>query len=138
MFLPRKKCTPILLAAALLTLFACRKDSLAGIYQNMPGGWKWVDSSCPCCSTPFNPTTAGYTLRIEMEQEGKYKLFKGNKRIEKGRMQLKNGHFYFICDDFKKKDNLFKDQYISEFSGDSLKITLGTCTENTYYIFLRE
>jgi hypothetical protein len=84
----------ILLIALLFT--NCKKTKLTGEYENLVGTWHWTGGWSDHGSTD---------IKLDLKERGRYKLYKGDKKIEHGRL-LKDGELLKFIKDFPTRFNL--------------------------------
>jgi hypothetical protein len=83
---------------------SCRKDSLKNHYEKYVGTWDWTyTGGGESGAGDGTPASHGYTLKLELLEKGKYRLYKNNHRIDHGRL-LDQGRIHLISDDIYKKD----------------------------------
>ena len=117
---------------------SCRKDKLTGDNATLSGTWNWTDAHCACLEFPFNPQIVGYSLKLELIEKGKYKLYKNDKKIEHGRLLKVHDFYTFKDDDIRKKDDRLDGLKIIYCKNDTLEIDMGICGDDCYYIFTRD
>ncbi len=83
----------LLLIALLFT--NCKKTKLTGEYENLVGTWHWIGGWADNGSTD---------IKLDLKERGRYKLYKGGKKIEHGRI-LKDGEYLRFIKDFPARFN---------------------------------
>ncbi len=125
-------------ALALTSLLSCKKDALQGNASALIGTWNWIriDGGFSGGGNGQNPSTVGFTLKLELSADGNYTLYKSSKQVEHGRLR-KNGNAYgLVSDDLKKRDNILSGQYITRFDDENLYIEdAPLCYDCFYYVF---
>lgn len=123
---------------ALTGLLSCKKDALQGNASTLIGTWNWIriDGGFSGGGNGKNPSTEGYTLRLELTAEGRYTLYKGSKQIEHGRIRKTDNAYGLVSDDLRKRDNILARQYITHFDNENLYIEdAPICYDCFYYVF---
>lgn len=126
------------LTLALTGLLSCKKDALQGNASSLIGTWNWIriDGGFWGGGNGQNPSTAGFTLRLELKADGHYSLYKGSKQIEHGRIRKSDDAYGLVSDDLKKRDNILAGQYITRFDNEYLAIEdAPVCYDCFYYVF---
>lgn len=88
----------ILISILFISLGSCKKTKLDGEYSTYVGNWRWVSGAMDNGSND---------LKLEMKAKGKFNLYKGNKKIEYGRLVEQKGVLRFFSNnlgDFRTKN----------------------------------
>lgn len=126
------------LTLALTGLLSCKKDALQGNASTLVGTWNWlfVGGGFSGGGNGKNPSTEGYTLRLELTADGNYTLYKSSKQIEHGRVRKSGDAYGLVSDDLRKRDNILAGQYITRFDDENLYIEdAPICYDCFYYVF---
>lgn len=93
---------------ALTGLLSCKKDALQGNASTLVGTWNWlfVGGGFSGGGNGQNPSTVGFTLKLELAADGNYTLYKSSKQIEHGRLRKTGNAYGLVSDDLKKRDNI--------------------------------
>ena len=92
----KTKLTCFLIAMLMIGFLTnCKKTKLTGEYENLVGTWHWVGGWSDNGSND---------LKLDLKERGRYKLYKGGKKIEHGRL-LKDGEYLKFIKDFPAKFN---------------------------------
>ena len=67
----------------------CKKTKLTGEYENLVGTWHWVGGWADNGSSD---------IKLDLKERGRYKLYKGSKKIEHGRLVKDGEYIKFIKD----------------------------------------
>jgi hypothetical protein len=76
----KKQLTYLIICAISFSFLTCKKTKLDGDYSRLVGTWQWY------AGWSDKGTTA---LKLDLKERGKYKLYKGNDKIEHGRLLKK-------------------------------------------------
>jgi len=111
---------------------SCKKDKLTGDNQVLVGSWTST-STLPNCGTipgqPYNPN-----FKLELKEKGNYKLFRGDKKIETGRLLIVNGLVTFDC---REKNSELNARKILKFNADTLNIDRNVCYDDYEFRFVK-
>lgn len=97
----------------LIVSYGCKKSSLSGTHSTLIGEWVWYSGYDDDGST---------SIKLKFKEEGKYKLYKGNKLLDRGRLILENGYMTFHSDVIIK-DKYYEKKNIVLFKQDTIIIT---------------
>lgn len=116
----------------LFSLTNCQKAKLVDQKRVLIGTWTSLPTNLSCGYIPvggLNPN-----LKLELFERGKYKLYKGDTKIEAGRLLEIDGYLTFDCLD---RDNELKYRKILKFNSDSLNIDRNECGEDYKFRFVK-
>ncbi len=117
---------------------ACKKDRLVDEGEKkLAGTWNWQYTSGGFAGGGFSPQTSGYTLKLEVFEKGKYKLYKNETKIEHGRLIKEDGLFKFVHDGVFKKDDILNSQKMLKLHGDSLDIGIAYCCDTYIALYTK-
>jgi hypothetical protein len=122
----------ILSTIFILTLISCKKDKLIGDNTTLIGTWTSISTLANCgivAGQPYNPD-----FKLELIERGKYKLYQGGKKIEQGRLIIKNNLVTFEC---IKKKSVLDARKILKFNSDTLNIDRNGCNDDYEYRFVK-
>lgn len=129
------------LAILILFLTGCKKDKFTDDYKTLVGTWTSISTYSGGCGT-FVGHAINPNFRLVLLEKGKYKLYSGDKKIEEGRLQIKNNLVTFIQNNLetfhltKKKSRLHESQ-ILKFNSDTLNIDRNGCDDDYAYSFVK-
>ena len=86
----------ILISILFISLGSCKKTKLDGEYSTYLGNWSWVSGAMDYGSND---------LKLEMKAKGKFNLYKGNKKIEYGRLVEQKGELRFFSNNLRRFQN---------------------------------
>ena len=75
-------------------ILSCKKTKLDGDYEKLVGTWHWASGWSDDGSQDY---------KLDLKEKGKYKLFKGDKKVEYGRLIKDGDKLKFVSDNFIKK-----------------------------------
>ena len=120
----------IILLIFALTILSCKKDKLAGNDAQLDGTWRWFGGY---------DDGGNADLKLLIKDKGKYKLYRGNKKIEHGRLQYESGYVKFISDDLFSKSAFNTDgRSIQRFQNDTINIYKVFFTDQPTSGFVRQ
>lgn len=120
----------IIISFFLLQISSCKKDELSGDNAKYVGTWYWESTSGGIIGETKNSQTEGYSLKLEINENGKYKLYKNNKRVEYGRLQIQgDGTIKFVNDGIKKSDDILENEKILSFQNNTIQIGVSICCD---------
>ena len=131
----------VLLIFSLLMIASCKKEKLVGYNSIYIGTWDWTGMSGGLTggSTSQSPTPSDYNLRLEMYKNGKYKLYKNDKKIEVGRLKEISSILTFHNDGIIRKDDMISGNGIYNISndGNTISVSPASCCDLIVYDFKR-
>lgn len=114
---------------------SCKKDKLANDYKELIGTWTTLSSMGDVGNCGFVMGTSTNTnLKLKLIEKGRYKLYSGDKKIEAGRLIIKNGLVTF--EDTERKSTL-NGRTILKFNSDTLSIDRNVCDNAYVYNFVK-
>ena len=125
----------------ILTISSCKKDKLDGDQEILIGTWTSISTVMNCGTIPGQPMNPNY--KLELIEKGKYKLYRGTKKIEEGRLQIKINSITFIEDNLEtfqltKNNSKLNGRQILNFSrGDTINIDRNGCNDDYVYRFIK-
>jgi hypothetical protein len=123
------------IAILIFSTSGCKKDKLTGDNKTLIGTWTSI-------STMAEPGNCGFVaghstnpnLKLTLMEKGRYKLYSGDKKIETGRLIIKNGFVTF--EDIQRKSTL-SGRTILKFNSDSLNIDRNGCGDDYVFRFVK-
>lgn len=116
----------------IFSITACKKDTLTGDNKALIGTWTSISTVANCgivVGQPKNPN-----LKLVLIEKGKYKLYRGNKKSEQGRLIIKNGLVTFVC---IERNNDLDGRTILKFNSDTLNIDRNGCDDDYVFRFVK-
>jgi hypothetical protein len=118
----KTKLTYLFLCVLAVTFMTCKKTKLNGDFSKLVGTWHWYAGWSDGGSTD---------LKLDLKEKGKYKLYKGNDKIEHGRL-LKNENFLEfksddIFDKLGKKSLFLNRRFIVYITDSTFSVGCGNC-----------
>ncbi len=83
------KTTLLTLLVLCLTCLSCKKTKLKGDDQQFVGTWRWAGGYID---------NGGPDYKLHIMEKGRYKLYKGSKRVDQGRMVKEGKYLEFKSD----------------------------------------
>ena len=98
----------LLLGISVSLLSGCRKEILVPNpdFNHLFGTWRWIQSSGGPTDETINPTTENHSMSLEYRENGIYKRFQNDKKIEK------------LCFTFEESTSIYSQnqEYLIEYS----------------------
>lgn len=111
----------------LISFSNCNKAKLRGEYAVLEGSWNWYRGW---------GDGGSHELKLDLKERGRFKLFRGKKKIEYGRLVKKDGYVKFISENLVNNKELILDQKMIVFmSNDSINITKTDCADCAFSTF---
>ena len=86
----KTKLTGYFIIVLMVILFTnCKKTKLTGEYENLVGTWHWVGGWAD---------NGSIDIKLDLKERGRYKLYKGEKKIEHGRLVKEGEYIKFVKD----------------------------------------
>jgi hypothetical protein len=107
----------------IILLVHCRKAKLRGEYSVLEGEWHW--------SRGWGDGGT-HELKLDLKERGRYKLFRGNKKVEFGKLIKTDTYLKFVSGNINpltNKNQMLDDKMIVFFSNDSINITRTDCAD---------
>lgn len=125
----------LIFSAIICFLTNCKKDKLTNENKMLIGTWISI-------STMAEPGNCGFVighstnpnLILTLIEKGRYKLYSGDKKIETGRIIIKNGLVTF--EHIQRKSTL-SGRTILKFNSDTLNIDRNSCDDDYVFRFVK-
>jgi hypothetical protein len=125
----------IVLSAIICLLNGCKKDKLTNDYNVLVGTWTTISSMGEVGNCGFViGTQTNPNLKLTLIEKGRYKLYSGDKKIESGRLIIKNGLMTF--EDIERNSTL-SGTTILKFNSDTLNIDRNPCDDDYVFRFVK-
>ena len=123
------------LSVIVYSLNSCKKDKLTNDNAMLIGTWTSISTMAEPGNCGFVPghSTNPY-LKLTLMENGRYELFDEDKKIETGRLIVKNGLVTF--EHIQKKGTL-SGRTILKFNSDTLNIDRNACDDGYVFRFLK-
>jgi hypothetical protein len=115
--------------ALILSFSECRKAKLRGEYSVLEGEWIWSRGWGDAGTRE---------LKLDLKERGKYKLFRGKKKIEFGKIIKTDTYLKFVSGNINpltNKNQMLDNKMITFFSNDSINITRTDCADCAFSTF---
>ncbi len=122
-----------IIAILIFSTSGCKKDKLTGDNKTLIGTWTSISTLANCGTLPGQPMNPNF--KLVLIEKGKYKLYRGNKKSEQGKLIIKNGLVTFEC---SERNNDLDGRTILKFNSDTLNIDRNGCDDDYAYRFVKK
>jgi hypothetical protein len=117
-------------ALLIFSFIYCKKVKLRKEYAVLEGSWHWYRGW---------GDGGAHELELDLKERGRFKLFRGKKKIEYGRLVKKDGYVKFVSENLIYNKQLMLDQKMIVFmSNDSINITRTDCADCAFSTFRKD
>jgi hypothetical protein len=126
------KKTILILSIFFILFTGCKKDELTGDEKSLVGTWTSISTIITCGTIPGLPMNPN--LKLVFLEEGKYKLFSSDNKIESGRLIKINGLVTF---ETSSRNSKLNGRSVEKFNSDTVCIDLNGCGDDYIFRFVK-
>lgn len=125
----------LVLSVIFYSMNSCKKDKLTNDNEVLIGTWTSISTMVEPGNCGFVPGHAtNPNLKLTLMERGRYKLYNEEKKIESGRLIMKNGLVKF---EHIQKEGTLSGRTILKFNSDTLNIDRNGCDDDYVFKFVK-
>jgi hypothetical protein len=126
------KKTILILSIFFILFTGCKKNELTGDEKSLVGTWTSTSTTLSCGTIPLSPKNPN--LKLVLLEDGKYKLFSSDSKIESGRLIKINGLVTF---ETSSRNSKLNGRSVEKYNSDTLCIDRNGCDDDYVFRFVK-